>query len=183
MNNKERKQLQKKFEQRILAGQHKADIYAEYPDPKDAKIVTMVLSRIPIPKYREKFRVLNWVLVAIIGLLTVLKLLAVLSFVLTEMPQAGILMLLVMPIINIFVLWMLVKFDVTGYLCVIILGLNTLFKMVTGSEPIDNLFSIIAAGIIIASIALAFILLKVLLPQSNFIVPKKDAEGRPIFEK
>ena len=59
MTKDERKQLYKKMEQRILAGERKSDLYAEYPDEQDAKLVARVLAQIPTAERRKQYHVLN----------------------------------------------------------------------------------------------------------------------------
>jgi len=46
MNKDERKQLYKAVEKRVLDGERKSEIYAEYSDGQDAKLVARVLAQI-----------------------------------------------------------------------------------------------------------------------------------------
>ena len=187
MNKDERKQLYKTIETRVLAGERKAAIYAEHLDEQDAKLVARVLAQIPTAARRKRFRLLNWILVIVIGIMAAIKLLVVTLLVLTEIPKGAVLILLA-PAINIFLIWAVVKFKGFGYLLVLAFGLTGLSKVMEGfqkgAHPIDFAINLISLVCVSASIVIAFVLMKKLLPQTNlFLTPKKDETGKPIFEE
>jgi hypothetical protein len=189
MNKAERKQLYNNIEKRILAGEHKSKIYAEYPDEQDSKLVARLLVQIPTPARRKQFSLLNWILVVAIGILTAINLVVITLLVLTETPKGVVLILIVPTIINIYLIWAIAKFRGVGYVLVIVFGLNGLSNTMEGFgvETIHHVaFAINVIGFvcIIASIVIAFVLMKKLLPQTIFwLTPKKDESGRPIFEE
>lgn len=118
MNKDERKKLYKRIEKRVIAGERKSEIYAEYPDEQDARRVAQVLAQIPTPERRRQFRLLNRMLIVAIGILTAVKLFVITQRVLTETPRGSVLILLA-PLINIFLIWAVAKFNGFGYLLVI----------------------------------------------------------------
>jgi hypothetical protein len=185
MNKDERKGLNHRLEQRILDGERKADIYAEYPEGPDAILVAKVLAQIPTFERREQFKALNWVLIFGLGVLTTIKVLAVSLFVMTEMPKAVWLILLA-PAINLFLIWMVARFQGAGYLLVIGFGAMGISKAAEGlskaSGPIEFILGAFNIACVIACIILAAYLRKKLLPQTGFTGPHKDAAGRPVFE-
>jgi hypothetical protein len=187
MNKDERKQLYKAIENRVLAGEPKSAIYAEYPDEQDAKLVARVLAQIPTPERRKQFSLLNWILIIAIGILAAIKLLVVTLLVLTEIPKGAVLILLA-PAINIFLIWAVAKFKGVGYLLVIAFGLTGLSKVMEGFEkgahPIDLAINATSLICVTVSIVIAFVLMKKLLPQTSlFLTPKKDESGNPVFEE
>ena len=187
MNKDERKQLYKALEKRVLAGERKSAIYAEYPDEQDAKLVARVLAQIPTQERRKQFSLLNWILITAIGILAVIKLLVVTLLVLTEIPKGAILILLT-PAINIFLIWAIAKFKGVGYLLVIAFGLTGLSKVMEGfeqgSHPLDLAINTTSLVCVAVSIVIAFVLMKKLLPQTSFfLTPKKDDSGNPVFEE
>ena len=122
-----------------------------------------------------------------IGVLAVIKLLIVTILVLTEIPKGAVLILLA-PAINVLLMWMVAKFRGAGYLLVIALGLTGLSKVLEGFEkgahPIDFVINTISLVCVAASIAIAGVLMRKLLPQTNLLLtPKKDGAGKPVFEE
>ena len=187
MNKEMRKQLYKVIEKRVLAGELKAAIYADYSDELDAKLVARVLAQIPTPERRKQFSLLNWVLIVAIGILAAIKLLVVTLLVLTEIPKGAVLILLA-PLINILLIWAVAKFRGVGYLLVVAFGLTGLSKVIEGfekgSHPIDLVINSASLVCVLVSIALAAVLMKKLLPQTSFfLTPKKNQAGHPIFEE
>jgi len=187
MNKEERKQLYRVVEKRVLAGERKAEIYASYTEEQDAKLVARVLAQIPTPERRKQFSLLNWILVIAIGILAAIKLLIVTLLVLTEIPKGPVLILLA-PAINILLIWAVARFRGFGYLFVVAFGLTGLSKVMEGfekgSHPIDLAINSVSMVCVLASIALAAVLMKKLLPQTSFFLTSKtDQAGRPIFEE
>ena len=186
LNKDERKNLYKNIERRILDGVHKQDIYAEYSDERDSRLVARILANIPTAQRRIQFRFLNWILVVTIGILAAIKLLVVTLFVLTEIPQ-GALLILLAPAINILLIWMVVRFKGVGYLLTIAFSLSGLSRVMEGFEmglgPIDLTINSISLVCVATAIIIAAVLMRKLLPQTSFfLTPKRDGIGNPIFE-
>ena len=187
VNKEDRKALCKTLEQRVLSGERKAAIYADFPDEHDSKRVARVLAQIPTPGRREQFGSLNGVLVVAIGLLAAIKVLVVTLLVLTEIPKGAVLILLA-PAINVLLRWMVAKFRGIGYLVVIAFGLTSVSNMTEGfekgSHPVDLAINTVSLSCVALSIVLASVLIKKLLPQTSFfLTPRKDAAGYPLFEE
>jgi hypothetical protein len=186
MSKDERKQLYKKMEQRILAGERKSDLFAEHPDEKDAKFVARVLAQIPTAERRKQYYALNWVLIIALGILGCIKFLVVTLLVLTEIPKGAVLILLA-PVINVLLIWMVAKFKGVGYLLVVGFAITGASRVLEGfeksSHPIDIALNSVNLLCVVASITIAVVLMKKLLPQTRFfLTPKKDAAGNPLFE-
>jgi len=187
MNRDEKKHSYKAIEKRVLSGERKAEIYAEYPDEQDAKLVARVLAQIPTAARRKQFRLLNWILIVAIGILAAIKLLVVTLLVLTQIPKGAVLILLA-PVINIFLIWAIAKFRAVGYLLVVAFGLAGVTKVMDGFEKgshiTDFAINTISLICVVVSIAIAIVLMKKLLPQTSFFLsPKKDETGNPVFEE
>lgn len=182
----ERRQLYKTLEKRIISGESKSKIYAEYTDAKDAKLVAKIMALMPTAVRRKQFKRLNWSLVAILGILTVIKIAVVTLLVLTEIPN-GAIIIFIAPIINLVLIWAVAKFQGFGYLIVIAISINGIAKLTEvltkNTHPIDLTINITNLVLSLASIIIAAILMKKLLPQTTlFLTPKKDDAGNPIFE-
>ena len=187
MNKSEAKQLYATLERRVLAGERKADIYAGYLDESDATRCAKVLAQIPTPSRRRHFRVLNWVLVAALGVLALIKLFIVTLFVLTQIPK-GFVLILIAPLINIWIMWMVAKFRAIGYLLVIAFGFTGLSKVIEGFQKsvdsLDMTLNSINLVCIVSAMVIAGILMRKLLPNTSFLLrPKTDGMGRPQFEE
>ncbi len=186
MKKDERKGLFQRIEQRVLAGERKADIYAEYPEGPDAILVAKVLAQIPTFGRRVQFKAINWVLIFGLGVLAAIKLLGVTLLVMTEMPRAFWLILLA-PALNLFLMWTVFRFQGAGYALVIGFGAMGISRAAEGiaksSDPIEFGVGLLNIACVLGCIILAAYLRRKLLPQTGFTGPYKDAAGRPVFEE
>ena len=186
LTRQDRKGLFKAFEARVLAGKSKSTIYGEYLEEGDARLVARVLAQIPTASRRQRVRHLNWVLLALLSLLALIKLFVVAITVLAEIPKAFIL-ILIAPAINLFVIWLVAKYRAVGYLLVIGFGCTGISKVLEAlhksGESFDVAVNSISLVCIVVSMALAAVIMRKLLPQTTFFMfPKKDASGEPVFE-
>lgn len=187
MNKTEAKKLYGVLEGRVLAGERKANIYAEHLDVADAARCAKVLAQIPIPSRRRRYRVWNWILVADLGLLALIKLFIVTLLVLSQIPK-GFVLILIAPLINIWVMWMVAKFRAIGYLLVIAFGFTGLSKVMEGFQKsvdsLDMTLNSVSLVSVVSAIVIAGILMRKLLPNTGFLLrPKTDGTGRPQFEE
>jgi hypothetical protein len=174
------------LERRILAGERKADIYATYFDETDAARCAKTLAQIPTPDRRRRYRLLNWLLVADIAVLALIKLFVFTLFVLTEIPK-GFLLILIAPLINIWIMWLVAKFRAVGYLLVIAFGLTGLSKVMEGFQRsvdrVDLSLNAVSLVCVVTAMMLAGFLMRKLLPQTGiFLRPRTDSAGQPQFE-
>lgn len=187
MNKSEIKKLFGVLEERVLAGERKADIYAAYLDEADATRCAKVLAQIPTPSRRTQFRVLNWILVADLGILALIKLFVVTLFVLTQIPK-GFVLIFIAPLINIWIMWMVARFRAIGYLLVIAFGLTGLSKVIEGFQKsvdaVDMTLNSVSLLCVVSAMLIAGILMRKLLPKTSFLLrAKTDNTGRPQFEE
>ncbi|MFM2485154.1 hypothetical protein [Celerinatantimonas yamalensis] len=182
-----RKNLFKLIEQRVIAGERKADIYAPYAKLSEAKRVARVLAQVPTPHRRAQFKRLNQLLMMVVALLALIKALSVLLIVRKAAIADGALLILLAPVLNIILIWVIGQFRGVGYTLTVVLGFTALSHIMQGftqgangymlSMNVINLFGVLS------SMVLAFILLKNLLPYTSFFLsPKKGPSGEPIFE-
>lgn len=187
MDKDERKQLYTVLEKRILAGESKSKIYAEYPDDKDSQLVARLLAQIPTSARRKQFSLLNQTLIVTIGIMTCVKLIIIALLVLLEMSKRDTLFFAVSLSINIYLIWAVAKFRGASYLLVVGFGIKGLSNIMEDFEEETNILVFAVDSVnficITAAIALALVLMKKLLPQSTcFFFPKKDKSGNPVFE-
>ena len=189
MNKAEAKKLYGVLEGRVLAGERKADIYAGYLDAADAARCAKVLAQIPTPSRRSRFRLLNWILVADLGVLALIKLFVMTLFVLTQIPK-GFVLILIAPLINIWIMWMVAQFRAIGYLLVIAFGFTGLSKVMEGFQKsvdsLDMTLNSINLVCVVSAMVIAGILMRKLLPNTSFLLrPKTKTDGteRPQFEE
>lgn len=183
-----KKSLYKLLEQRVISGEKKADIYAPFARMPEAKRVARILAQIPTPQRRVQFKRLNQILMMVIAVLALIKSLSVFLYVhQNAMPYGG-LYILMAPLLNIVLIWVVGKYRGIGYLLIVLLGITALSNVMQGFalqlSGLGSVINIINLFGVITSMALSLILLKNLLPQTNFLLaPKKDAQGNPTFEE
>ncbi|WP_131911536.1 hypothetical protein [Celerinatantimonas diazotrophica] len=183
-----KKSLYKLLEERVIAGEKKADIYAPFARMPEAKRVARILAQIPTPQRRAQFKRLNQILMVVIAVLALIKALSVFLYVhQNAMPYGG-LYILMAPILNIVLIWVIGKYRGIGYLLIVLLGITALSNVIQSFalqfSGLGSFINVINLFGVIASMALSLILLKNLLPQTNFLLaPKKDAQGNPTFEE
>jgi hypothetical protein len=187
LTKQDRKGLFKAFEARVLAGESKSAIYGQYPEEGDARLVARVLAQIPTASRRQRVRHLNWVLLALLCLLAMIKLFVVAITVLAEIPKAFVLILFA-PVINLFIIWLVAKYRAVGYILLIGFGFTGISKVLEAvqksGEPFDVAVNSASLACIVASMALAAVIIRKMLPQTTFLLfPKKDAKGEPVFEE
>lgn len=183
-----KKSLYKLLEQRVIAGEKKADIYAPFARMPEAKRVARILAQIPTPQRRVQFKRLNQILMIVIAVLALIKALSVFLYVhQNAMPYGG-LYILMAPILNIVLIWVVGKYRGIGYLLIVLLGITALSNVMQSFglqlSGLGSLINIINLFGVLTSMVLSLILLKNLLPQTSFLLaPKKDAQGNPTFEE
>jgi hypothetical protein len=179
----------KSLEQRIRQGEDKSAIYDSYTDAKNQKTVATLLAQIPTMTKRQKYRKLNLSLITCLIVLAVLRLLAALFLIFSQIPLG---FALIFPglVIPCCLIWGVYKYRGIAYFATFMLGLtgllNTLKELVSHPSMIDIIVIIVdGVGVIciIGSMILSRILMQSLLPQTTFLMkPKVDAQGNPLFE-
>jgi len=193
-----RKEINKAIRERLANGENKADIF-QYLQTQfdDTKISAILLAMHPYPEQCHKYRKLNRVLIAVLVVIAIIKVLSAGLFILSEIPKA-IPLLLIVPLINIFLIYHVARFNGVGYMLTVFLGLAGLCDLVVGlcdmmagltDDPLPVI--IITVNIIIiavmfllvlAAMLLAEMLRRRLLPNTTlFLRPKKNEAGEYIF--
>lgn len=179
-----RKGLYQALENRILAGERKADIYAEFADELDASLVANTLSQIPTSRRRQDAKILNRTLVILLGLLALGKVL-VAAILVRDTPKLAWLILLA-PALNVLMMLLVEQFRGLGYMLVIGFGGASIGKAAQNlgrvATPREFGFVVLDLVAILICVILAWTLRKQLLPETGWSGPTKDASGRPIFE-
>ena len=176
------------IEKRILAGERKAEIYAGFAGNPDAERCASVLAQIPTPAQRRRYSWLNWIFIAILAIMAALKTLGAAAIILSSMPKAF-LLILIMPLINIWMIWLAAKFRALGYLltiCFCIISLSKLDWLNAGKSAFAIAAIAVNAVLLLAAMAIAWALLRKLLPQTKLgfaLRPKTDSAGNPQFEE
>jgi len=180
------KEISREVQEHLAEGQTKADIFKHLRTKfDDDKLSARFLALWPYPELRRKYRNLNRALIVLLVIVTVAKILFAGLFILSEIPKAFP-MLLIVPLINIFLIYLVVKFNGLGYTATALLGFAGLCQMwgSLSDEPLmlDIIINSVLSVIILAAIVLAVMLRRRLLPNSTFFLqPKKDEAGQYIF--
>lgn len=186
MIKKERKQLRKKLEKRLLAGESKAAIYAGFDDELEADLVAVALAQIPTPERREKNKILNWLLITSLGVVFAAELTAFAVMALSgNLAGAG--FALFIPAVVIFLILLVAGFRGLAYPLVVVFcllwGVVVLLNYEKSAGFIDCVLQSVSFCGLAVSTVIAFFLKKKLLPNTHFLVmPVSDSEGKPVFE-
>ncbi len=181
-----RKEINKAIQERLAQGETKANIFKYLRGQfEDDNLSARLLALWPDLELRQKYRNLNRVLLAILVLITITKVLFAGLFILSEIPFALPLLILV-PLINIYLIWLVAKFNGLGYILMVPLGLGGLCKMLDElpNEPmlVDIITTSVLSVLILAAMVLAVILYRRLLPNTTLLMqPKKDEAEQYIF--
>ena len=186
MSKEERKQLRKKLETRLLAGEQKSTIYAGYDDKLEADLTAVALAQIPTSENRKEFRLLNMLLIVLLGTMVVCNLTSSVSLMVSGAYHSAIFTLLIV-LVYLFLLLLVNQFRGLSYPLVVIFGVLwgvlTLIRFDASLDGLVLILQTINIGSAITSTLLAAVLKRSLLPNSHFFVmPKRDGDGEPLFE-
>jgi len=193
-----KKEIRKAIRERLASGETKADIFKYLQtqfnnDDFSARLLTIS----PYPAQCQRCRKLNYALIAILVVIAIAKVLFAGLFILSEIPKA-IPLLLIVPLINIYLIYLVAKFNISGYMLIVLFGWLALTDIVVGlcdtmagltdaplPPNIITVYIIITAVmflLVLAAIVLAVVLPRRLLPNTTFFLrPKKNEAGEYIF--
>lgn len=145
----------------------------------------MQLAQTPSLELRKKYAVLNGVLLGLLGVLTAVKLATASQLLLRQSPML-VPLILVVPALNILLMWMVAKFRPGAHMMAVIfytLGLGTLAQGFNPELPRSVLVvNGVVAMLVLIACGLAWFLARRLLPNCTFgLLPKRDTAGNPIF--
>lgn len=180
------KEISKVIRERLANGEKKADIF-KYLQTQfgNDDLSARILAVSPYPDQCQKCRKLNHVLIATIVAVTIAKVLFAGLLILSEIPKS-IPLLLIVPLLNIYLIYLVAKFNILGYGLIVALGVLGLGNMVVelGNSPslVNVIITAAISFLILAGIILAAVLCRRLLPNSTFFLrPRKNEAGEYIF--
>ncbi|HIJ71975.1 MAG TPA: hypothetical protein HPP87_11530 [Planctomycetes bacterium] len=180
------KEINKVIRERLANGQNKAEIFNYLKTKFDNDVLSARLLTIsPYPQDCQKCRKLNKVLIAILVVITIAKVLFAAEFIMLRIPKA-IPLLIIVPLINIYLIYLVAKFNILGYWLTVLFGLLGFCKIADGLGDAPSTVNIIIAAVMtllmVTAIILSVVLYRRLLPNSSFFPrPKKKEAGEYIF--
>lgn len=170
-----RRELSQAVQARLRAGDRKSKIYAALKEPYGARATARALAQWPYPEEKEKNRYLNYPLMIIAMVFTLVNALRVAPAFQTLGPGTARAALIV--IIHIYTIYGIKNFNLIGYLLILLLGLFTLLSV--GTVHAGTVLPLVLA---VTAIALAVIQKTRLFPNTSWLLRhKKDADGNIIF--
>jgi len=187
MNNADpRKAISKIIRERLANGEDKTDIFKHLQSEFTATDVSArFLAQWPYPTERDKNRTLNNTLLAILIIITIVKVISSFFFIWQKIPTA-IPLIIMVPLINILLIYFVAKFNGTGYLLTTLLCGSGVFKIWEDFPETPSTYYLISTSaisvLLLSAVVLSEILRRRLLPNSTFFMrPKKDDNGDYIF--
>ena len=157
--------LEQRIRRELAAGRGKKQVLAELSRKHDREEVLSIVNTIPDEDRRQRYRWLNWLLCLLLFLVTAKKLydIAILQLTAVAVHQFSPLLLLylIVPMINFYVLGKLVRCHKQGYQFMIVLGVLALVRPENRISP-DIWFYLVIIG-------LSIFLLRQLFPKNHQI--------------
>jgi hypothetical protein len=186
---RERRQLSRSLERRVLAGERKADIVGQAAvDGEDWQAVARALALIPTPARRRRYLWLNRALLGFLALAATGEVAAAFSY---DDRSIWLLLDLAFPALFLVALWGVVRFRARGYALAAYLAVIRLVWWAV-SVPVHHLVSVPVALLVAQATVCAVVIVLVLaaqrrlLPETrtwNDMKPKTDAAGNLLFEE
>jgi len=117
--------LEKEIEEHLQKGKSKAEIWQVFRNDKEPLKVLFFLNNSSLPRDRKKFQVINLLLALLVLFITTKKLITAFSF---GVLDVFLLLSLVVPIINIYVLREILRFHRIGYQFLFVLSCLSLLQ-------------------------------------------------------
>jgi len=154
--------VEMKVEELLLAGKGRHEIYHRLKNNADQSKLIFHINNSALPEDRNKYRYLNLFLCIILLYLTAKKIPAIFVF---DILTVYLLLSLVVPVINIYVLREVMRFHRVGYQFLIVISLLSLFQP-ENHNPVEGTICVLIAVI-------AFFLYCRLFPASSALNPEK----------
>jgi len=155
---------EKKVEELLLQGLNRRQIFIQLQNSTPARKLIFFINNSALPGDRKKFQLLNLLLVLLFTFITAKKLLAIFSF---GMMGITLILSLVVPVVNIYVLREILRFRRIGYQFLFVLSLLSLL------QP-ENHFLIETILFVVIGAISAFLYLK-MFPQMALVPPETNA--------
>ena len=181
-----KKEILKDIDRRIGNGEPKKTIYSSYAMTEWESLAVKKLALSVTMNSRKKWRRLNNVLVAVYAFMLLLNIFGAWGLLgVTSFPErlGGMIGVAIGLTINVLVLVGLIRYNIIAHYALIFLSINGMTKLL---EPAGHgdVAAIFMVALLAASIALAGILFRKLLPNTSFLLkPKTDTLGCPVFEE
>jgi hypothetical protein len=117
--------IEKEVEQLLQQGESKNEIYRRLAREENRSALIFYLNNTSLPSDRRSFQVLNLVLATILLFVTLKKLIAAFAFGVFDL---WLLLMLVVPVINLFILRQILRFRRLGYQFLLVLSLLALLQ-------------------------------------------------------
>jgi hypothetical protein len=117
--------IEERIERLLQAGKKKREVWQELREEEEPHKLLFFLNNSSRPKDRGKYQVLNLILVAVLVFITAKKLIAAFAF---GQFDLWLLMMLVVPAINLYVLKEILRFRKIGYQFLFVLSLLALLQ-------------------------------------------------------
>ncbi len=177
-----RKVISKIIREHLADGEKKDDIFAYLQSEFNATdISSRFLAQWPYPAEREKQKSLNNILLIALIIIAIVKIASSALFIWQKIPMA-LPMIVLVPLINIILIYSVARFNGMGYTLKVLLCGAGVFKMWENfpESPSIEYIAINSSlsALLLASVVLAEILRRRLLPNSTFFMrPKKNEDG------
>jgi len=181
-----RKAISKIIRDRLADGENKEDIFAYLQSEFNATDISSgFLAQWPYPAERKKHTRLNNVLLIILVIIAIFKIVSSAMFIWQEIPKA-IPMIVIIPLINIFLIYKVARFNGMGYTLTVLLsgaGGLKVWDDFPDSPTIEYIaINGILSALLLSSALLAEVQRRRLFPNSTFFMrPKKNEDGDYIF--
>ena len=186
------KELLKEVSRRVAAGESKKALFEHYRwTENEAAVVRYLPTQVSL-KLRQRWRGLNWVLIACLVVVTLFKAFDVGCQLLAGRDlsvRAVFGLVLLGVVVNVAVIVGIARYSGSCYLILICFMGHGLAKII---EPLDKIqwgldlataIYVANAAFAVANLVLALVLYHYLLPNTNFFLQaKRDKNGNPIFE-
>ncbi|MBC8207224.1 MAG: hypothetical protein ISR85_06595 [Kiritimatiellales bacterium] len=170
-----RRELSQAVQTRLKAGESKIDIYNALKERFSAASVERALAQWPLPEACEKNRYLNYPLMIIVIVFTLVNALRLAPAFQTPGPYTARAVLIV--IIHIYTIYGIKNFNLIGYLLALLLGISTVLSIGTVGPG-----TVLPLALAAAAIVLSFMQKTRLFPNTPWILRhKKDENGQPVF--
>jgi len=117
--------LEKEIEELLQKGKSKAEIWQMFRNDKEPLKILFFLNNSSLPRDRKKFQVINLLLALVVLFITAKKLITAFSF---GVLDVFLLLSLVVPVINIYVLREILRFHRIGYQFLFVLSCLSLLQ-------------------------------------------------------
>lgn|ERR1035438_7378879 len=180
------KELRLEIERGLDAGQSKVAIYASLLDEYEKATALGILAQTSTRDLQQKYRIANNTLIGLLVCITAIKIIVAMPLLLSINPAASALLILLLPALNLFLIWGVANHKAAVYLFAACLSLSALGNVVDAfgksRTPLIITLNIASLVMVVAIIFLAIFLMRKLFPNTTFFLqPKRGANEQPLL--